>query len=106
MSSNPYRPPESGGAWAAPVLPRNLGPVTLWTTIVFLSQAGFLFSIGLAGLFTGRRAAGDTGEMLWAPEFLLGLNALGLAVFWVPGIVLFCIWVRRANINADALVPP
>ena len=89
------------------ILPRDLGPVTLWTTVVFSLQAVLLFVMGVAALFMGEPSGGDAPsaeEALSAPEAFFALSALGWAILMIPGILLFCVWIRRANVNADALV--
>jgi len=109
MSSNPYQPPEWRDARPAPILPRTLGPVTLWTTIVFSLNAVLLFSMGVAALFMGQPSgvgapSRSPEEALSVPEAFFALSGLGWSILWIPGILLFCVWIRRANINADALV--
>lgn len=106
MSSNPYQPPESGSSPSRFVI-RDLGPVTLWTTILFSLEAVFLLLMGLAEVSLGQRGATDGASadaMLSGAEVLFSLSAIGWFLVWIPGIVSFCVWVRRANINADALV--
>ena len=109
MSSNPYQPPQSRDARVSRILPRDLGPVTLWTTIVFSLQAVLLLSMGVAALFMGQPSGGDAPspspeETLSAPEVFYALSGLGWTILMIPGMVLFFVWIRRANINADALV--
>jgi hypothetical protein len=109
MSSNPYQPPESRGVRVSRILPRDLGPVTLWTTIVFSLQTVLLLSMGVAALFMGQPSGGDAPspspeETLSAPEAFYALSGVGWAILLLPGMVLFLVWIRRANINADALV--
>ena len=48
MSTNPYRPPETHGDPPPRGSSRNLGPVTLWTSIVFALQAVLMFGMGLS----------------------------------------------------------
>jgi heme exporter protein D len=104
MSSNPYQPPQSGDARLSRILPRDLGPVTLWTTIVFSLQAVSLLSMNSTEIFLAQRTGGgppspeDTGAMLLGLLYLL--SALGFLGFYIVGVILFSRWIHRANANA------
>jgi hypothetical protein len=104
MSSNPYQPPAPGGSNAGTPL-RDLGSLTLSITIIFVFMALTLMATGIGSSLIAIRSGGsgfqDGRDPLIA---VVGLSALSYIVFAVVGIVLFCLWVHRANGNADALV--
>jgi hypothetical protein len=105
MSSNPYQPPAPVRADVGPPL-RDLGALTLLITIVFAFMAVTLVTTGVATSLLVNRP-GDVG-LQGAPDpvvAVVALSALSYVVFLVVGIALFCVFVYRANVNADALVP-
>lgn len=107
MSSNPYQPPvSSGSSRGRPV--RNLGGLTLGVNVVFSVMALALVTTAVASSLLVRRYGTDTLALEDPPAdpllFALGLSALGYALCLLVGIVIFCVWVYRANVNADALV--
>jgi hypothetical protein len=108
MSENPYQPPESRGVRVSRILPRDLGPVTLWTTIVYSLEAVSLLSMNSTEILLAQRTGGgppspeDLGAMLLG--LLYGLSALGFLGLHIAGVILFSTWIYRANVNTEALV--
>lgn len=108
MSSNPYRSPGYAGTSSASRLPKDLGPVTLWVTVVFIMEAMALVSMSAAQALLSARTGGDEPSPDEPTEMMIsllgGITALGFLLLYLSGIVLFCVWVYRANQNTDVLV--
>jgi hypothetical protein len=107
MSTNPYRPPENLGERPPERVSRNLGRITLWTSIVFALQAVLMFGMGLSLALVPSLLStlADPEATPTGHELLFGLASVAWIALLIPGIVLFCVWVRWANMNAEDLVP-
>jgi hypothetical protein len=74
--------------------------------MVFTLQALLMLTMGVflaidPSILSNLQSADDASLR----EMFFGMSAIAWIALLIPGIVLFCIWVRRANMNADALVP-
>jgi hypothetical protein len=106
VSTNPYQPPLSAGVPSAGKLPRDLGPITRWVTIVFGLQAVLMLAMAAAfAVDPSILSQLESADLPSLREAFFGLSAIAWIALLIPGIVLFCVWIRRANMNADALVP-
>lgn len=109
MSSSPYRPPGHAGTVSASRLPRDLGSITLWVTLVFVMEALALVSVSVAHALLTQRTGGaspspdEPAEMILG--LLVGITSLGFLLLYLGGLVLFCVWVYRASQNTEALGP-
>ena len=112
MSDNPYATPPAAGSVPQSIEKRYVyRPATLLVTLVtlfLLCDMVLSFLLGVMSVVEGLyflEGVAETDELVAADFFYLGYGCLGLTelLSLLCCVILFCMWVYRANANARAL---